>query len=101
MCSSDLLLYLRTWVYYRPFRVHRRMPLLFGWLLVALFIWFAENIGTFAHAWSYPSQQGGWHMVPLSKLGAWYLLMIISFTLVSLVHKASEPAGSVRSDKIA
>jgi uncharacterized membrane protein YoaT (DUF817 family) len=26
-------------------------------------------------------------MVPLSKLGAWYLLMIISFVLVTLVNR--------------
>ncbi len=81
------LLFGRTWILYRPFRVHRRMPLLIGFLLVALFIWFAENIGTFAHAWSYPSQRHGWSMVSPAKLGAWYLLMIISFVLVSLIQK--------------
>jgi uncharacterized membrane protein YoaT (DUF817 family) len=37
-----------TWVYYRPYRKFRRMPLLLGFGLVALFIWGAENIGTFA-----------------------------------------------------
>ena len=26
-------------------------------------IWFAENIGTFAHAWSYPNQRHGWELV--------------------------------------
>ena len=67
------------------------MPLLVGWGLVALFIWFAENIGTFARAWTYPSQNGGWHMVGVEKLGSWYLLMIISFVLVSLVQRPKEP----------
>ena len=57
-----------------------------GWLLVALFIWFAENIGTFAHAWTYPGQAHGWAPVPPTKLGAWYLLMYISFVLVAAVH---------------
>jgi uncharacterized membrane protein YoaT (DUF817 family) len=80
------LMFWRTRVWFTPFRKARWMPLLFGWLLVALFIWLAENIGTFARAWSYPSQRAGWAMVPIGKLGAWYLLMIISFVLVSLVH---------------
>jgi hypothetical protein len=26
-------------------------------------------------------------MVPIEKMGAWYLLMLLSFVLVSLVHK--------------
>lgn len=84
--ALTILLFRRTWVCFTPFRTERRMPLLIGWFLVALFIWFAENLGTFAHAWSYPSQATEWHMVAPSKLGAWYLLMIISFVLVSLVH---------------
>lgn len=84
--AATAWLYRRTWVYYRPFRTHRRMPLLLGFLLVALFIWFAENIGTYANAWSYPHQTAAWTMVPIGKLGAWYLLMIISFVLVERVH---------------
>ena len=65
------------------------MPLLLGWLLVALFIWLAENIGTFARAWSYPGQEDGWQMVGIAKLGSWYLLMYISFVLVAWVAKPS------------
>lgn len=84
--AATLLLFLRTRVYFTPFRHERWMPLLLGWLLVATFIWFAENIGTFAHAWSYPNQRNGWELVSPAKLGSWYLLMIISFVMVSLVH---------------
>lgn len=73
-------------VHYKIWRVHRSMPLLLGLVLVALFIWFAENIATFANAWQYPSQKAAWQMVPLSKLGSWFLLMIISYTLVAAVH---------------
>jgi uncharacterized membrane protein YoaT (DUF817 family) len=36
----------RTWIYYKIHYRHRRMPLLLGLFLVALFIWFAENFGT-------------------------------------------------------
>lgn len=76
----------RTSITFTPFRTPRHMPLLLGWLLVAVFIWVAENVGTFTRAWSYPSQGGGWHLVSWHKLGAWYLLMIVSFVLVSIVH---------------
>ncbi|WP_233843476.1 DUF817 domain-containing protein [Dyella sp. 2HG41-7] len=79
------VLFGRTWVYFRIRRVHRRMPLLLGFFLVAMFIWFAENVGTFTAAWRYPSQNHGWHIVPVSKLGAWFLLMIISYVMVSTV----------------
>ncbi|PXA74386.1 DUF817 domain-containing protein [Caulobacter sp. D4A] len=81
------VLFGRTWIVYTPDRQARRMPLLLGLMLVALFIWFAENLGAVAGAWIYPSQAGGWHMVAIEKLGAWYLLMLISFVLVSLVHR--------------
>jgi len=73
-------------VWFRADEAHRPMPLLIGFLLVALFIWFAENLGTFARAWAYPEQEHGWQMVSLSKLGSWYLLMIISFVLVAAIH---------------
>lgn len=86
------LLFWRTRVWFRPHRAHRWMPLLVGWLLVALFIWAAENIGTFSRAWLYPGQETGWQMVSLSKLGSWYLLMIISFVLVAAVHRRSDAA---------
>lgn len=89
--AATAILYLRTVVWFRPDEVRRPMPLLVGFFLVALFIWFAENIATFARAWSYPGQEDGWEMVSFSKLGSWYLLMIISFVLVATVHRG--PGG--------
>lgn len=83
---ASAVIYAPSLFYYRPDRAERPMPLLLGLVLVALFIWFAENLGTFARAWVYPSQNGGWHPVSLDKLGSWYLLMIISFVLVATVH---------------
>lgn len=90
------LLFLRTRVWFRVWREDRWMPLLLGWLLVALFIWFAENIGTYSRAWLYPSQRLGWAMVSPAKLGAWYLLMYISFILVAAVR---QPLSYVRPEK--
>jgi len=81
------LLFGRCWVYFRVWDVDRRMPLLVGFALVALFIWFAENLGTFAGAWIYPSQKQGWTMVSFAKFGSWYLLMLISYALVALIRR--------------
>jgi uncharacterized membrane protein YoaT (DUF817 family) len=81
------ILFWRCSVHYRVFRHRHRMPLLVGFLLIALFIWLAENIGTFSRAWVYPDQIDGWVPVSPSKLGAWYLLMIVSFVLVTIVHR--------------
>jgi len=89
--AAAAILYLRTVVWFRPDEVCRPMPLLLGFFLVALFIWFAENLATFARAWSYPGQEEGWEMVSFSKLGSWYLLMIISFVLVATLHRG--PGG--------
>ncbi|WP_086607531.1 DUF817 domain-containing protein [Erythrobacter donghaensis] len=85
------LLFWRTRVHFRNWRVHRWMPLLVGFGLVALFIWFAENIATFANAWNYPGQEKEWQMVSLAKYGSWYLLMLISFVLVTLVQPVRAP----------
>ena len=84
------LLFWRCAVHYKVFRFRHRMNMLLGFFLVALFIWFAENIGTLTGTWLYPNQQKGWAMVSLAKFGSWYLLMIISFVLVNLVHKPKQ-----------
>ena len=93
--AATALLYLRTTVHYRVFRFRHRMPLLLGFVLVAIFIWLAENLGTWSRAWLYPAQQDGWHMVSIEKLGAWFLLMIISFVLVTLVHRPQGLEGAI------
>ena len=84
---ASAVIFGRTWVVFTPDRTPRRMPLLLGFVLVALFIWLAENLGTLAGAWAYPSQRHGWTMVSPGKLGAWYLLMLLSYVLVTAVHK--------------
>ena len=53
-----------------------------------------SDLTTFANAWVYPSQSDGWHMVSLDKLGSWFLLMMISVVLVSLVHRPEEEVAS-------
>jgi uncharacterized membrane protein YoaT (DUF817 family) len=88
--AATALLFWRCAVHYRVFRFRHRMNMLLGFLLVALFIWLAENIATFCHVWIYPNQKTGWSMVSLGKFSSWYLLMIISFVLVNLVHRPKE-----------
>jgi uncharacterized membrane protein YoaT (DUF817 family) len=75
-------------IHYKIWKVHRRMPMLLAAMLTAMFIWIAENVGTFSAAWMYPNQRAGWQIVPLSKYGSWFLLMIISYTLVAALHRA-------------
>lgn len=87
LIAVTLVMFLPCQVHYRPNAMRLKMPLAVGFGLVALFIWFAENIGTFAGAWIYPNQQNGCSMVGLSKLSAWYLLMILSFVMVTAVQR--------------
>lgn len=75
----------RTIVYFKIWRRHRSMPLLLGFALVALFIWFAENIGTAMGVWLYPSQLVHWSLVPVAKLTSWFLLIIVSYTSVAWI----------------
>ena len=74
--------YRRTRVWFRPDRIHRSMPLLPGFLLVALFIWIAENLSTYARVWIYPDQLDGWKLISTAKWTAWFLLMQLSFVLI-------------------
>ena len=89
--AAAVILMWRSWFQFTPDLEPRRMPMLLGLVLVALFIWFAENLGTLSHAWTYPNQRLGWRMVPIEKLGAWVLLILLSFVLVGLLHPIREP----------
>jgi len=96
--AAAAVLFARTWVHYRIWRRHRSMPLLLGLALVATFIWIAENIGTFSRAWIYPHQAGVWTFVSWQKLGAWFLLMLISYALVALVQGVRPAVAEQRAN---
>lgn len=85
--AATAVLFAKARFWFTADRARRSMPILLGYGLVALFIWFAENLATFARAWTYPDQAAGWEMVSLAKLGSWFLLMIVSVVLVSIVHR--------------
>lgn len=82
-----LLIFRKSWFWFTPDRKERGMPVLLGAFLVAVFIWIAENVGTFSRAWLYPAQHHGWAPVGFVKVGSWSLLVLISFVLVSLIHR--------------
>ncbi len=84
---AAVVIYGPSLVWFKPDNRYWPMPMVVGLFLVALFIWFAENIATFAQAWNYPNQEAGWEAVSLGKLGSWFLLMIISFVMVAWVHR--------------
>lgn len=81
-----VFLFRRSRIYFRVIHHLHSMPLLLGWLLVALFIWIAENIATYANIWIYPNQAVEWSMVPLAKLSSWYMLMLLSFVLITVIN---------------
>ena len=81
------LLFWKTKVFFTVEEKERSMPLLLGFFLVAFFIWIAENTGTFTKVWLYPSQEFAWSLVSFNKIGSWFLLMIVSFILISLVQR--------------
>lgn len=91
LVAAVLVVWWPTVMHFRVWRRTIRWPVLLTFALVALFIWFAENIATWAGAWLYPDQLNGWQLVSPSKLVSWFLLMIISVVLVTLVYPPRPP----------
>lgn len=90
----------KTFVHFKPKDMQLRMPLLLGFCLVALFIYFAENLGTIARAWQYPGQETEWRPVHFSKFTAWYLLMQLSFILIYALRQLEAKLGVQGPEKI-
>ncbi|WP_144711430.1 DUF817 domain-containing protein [Curtobacterium pusillum] len=86
LLAAIVLLFARTTMRVRIHRSTLRMPVLVAMGLVALSIWVAENVATWAGAWSYPAQAAAWEPVAPTKIVAWLLLMTISVALVTWVH---------------
>lgn len=84
--AAIAVLFFRTMIVYRIDRKDRYMPFILANILTAFFLWVAENIGTVTRTWVYPDQQT-WHLVSLHKMGAWALLLVLSFVMVSTVLK--------------
>ncbi len=84
LISVIFVLYSKTRVHFttRP-NIRRQMPLNLGFMLVAFFIWIAENISTLLGAWQYPDQVHAWSAVSTNKITSWFLMVIISFIIVA------------------
>ncbi|WP_445242170.1 DUF817 domain-containing protein [Methylovirgula sp. 4M-Z18] len=93
------LIFRRSWIHFRVWRAHRKMPLVTACFCNAFFLWLAENIGTLTRTWTYPSQSVAWSMVGFGKLGSWYLLLIISYAMVTLVNRPIPYAPASRRCK--
>lgn len=81
------IVFYRTKIHFRVYNTARVMPFLLAAFLTAFFVWIAENIGTFTNIWLYPNQIGQWHLVSFEKTGSWFLLLILSFALVSIIYR--------------
>lgn len=79
------IVYFKTQIHFRPMNRFFKMPLLLAAFLSSFFMWLAENIGTYTKTWVYPSNDEVWHMVSFAKMGSWFLLLFISFTIVMVV----------------
>lgn len=77
------LFFWRTRVYFTPLQKSRWMYLNIAFLLIAFFVWVAENISTYLGAWQYPNQVHTWALVSTGKITSWFLLIIISFIIVA------------------
>jgi uncharacterized membrane protein YoaT (DUF817 family) len=88
--AATVIIYWRVSIYFTTDRTTLHMPLTVAAFLSSLFLWIAENIGTLTGTWIYPSQKV-WHMVSFGKLGSWYLLLYVSFALVTIVLKPRVP----------
>ncbi len=82
-----LVIFFRTKIHFQVYRKRRSMPFVVAALLTAFFIWIAENIGTYTKIWLYPNQVAQWELVSINKLGSWFLLLILSFALVSIIYR--------------
>ena len=98
LIAAACILFSRAWLWFKIWRVYRRMPLLLACALTTLFIWFAENIGTYARAWVYPSQMQAWSLVSFSKLSSWFMLLIVSYALVAMIARPRNMSGAERAE---
>ena len=59
------------------------LPLNAAFVLIALFIYIGENLGTLLGGWQYPNQEAAWSIVHQSKISSWFLLIIVSYIIVA------------------
>jgi uncharacterized membrane protein YoaT (DUF817 family) len=85
--------YASTWCAFTVNGRRYRLPLNLAFVLIALFIYLGENIGTLVGAWQYPNQANGWAIVHGGKISSWYLLIIVSYAIVAWLKSRIENAS--------
>lgn len=72
----------RTTVHFDVGERRYRMPLGLSFSLIGIFLWVAENLGTYLGAWRYPYQANGWQPVEGTKALGWFLLTVVGFLII-------------------
>ncbi len=85
-----VVLFWRTRVHFTVSRREYWIPMVSAFVLIAFFIWVAENMATLLGAWKYPDQLITWTTVSLHKIGSWSLLVIVSLILVAELKRVKE-----------
>lgn len=83
LVAAVFILFWKTRAYFTVTNIRRSMPLNVSFLLIAFFIWVAENISTYLGAWKYPDQIHTWTVVSTQKITSWFLMVIISVILIA------------------
>ncbi|NDI37137.1 DUF817 domain-containing protein [Chengkuizengella sediminis] len=84
------ILFYRSKVLFNLMNQVYRMPVTLSFFLIGFFIWIAENISTFLGAWQYPNQSNFWQLVHFSKITSWFLLVVITFMIISELKYVKE-----------
>lgn len=99
LIPAVFLFFARTQVTFIVIDKRRAIPLALAFCLIAFFIWIAENLSTFWGAWQYPDQIHVWNVVSTNKITSWFLMVIISFILVSyLKHYKNDVLRQIRTN---
>lgn len=77
------IIFWKTRVNFTVTNIRRTLRMDVSFILIAFFIWIAENISTYFGAWQYPNQIHEWNVVGMSKITSWFMMVIISFIIVS------------------
>lgn len=82
-----VILFGKTKIYFTITERVRSIPFILAGFLAAFFVWLVENFSSYMGVWLYPNQVNTWQMVSVQKIGSWFLLLVVSFVLISLIHR--------------
>ena len=98
LIACVFVLFWKTKVNFIIIKVQRSLRMDVSFLLIAFFIWIAENISTYFGAWKYPNQIHEWNIVNVSKISSWFIMVIISFIIVSYLKHYKKDVLKRESD---